>query len=268
MSIKLTIFLLVILYNLITAFMKKRAKKQQEEAARNGVPAAGAGSRSGAVSTSTEEYVAKQREAPAWASQREMDEVFQDKDEAVFRPDDEEEGANPYREGDGSRPGTNRVNPANQEKPASIGKDFLTELAREIGIPVPNAPAPAPAKAPFPAKPSNAPRPAVPPRNKRVTSYDSNDHARTVADSLPGKDLTSAPGIAAVESANAAAYVTRDPSRPTALSALREDLLDGESLRRAFILKTVLDRPLALQPRVPGASEAAQSPAPAASPSA
>ena len=77
--------------------------------------------------------------------------------------------------------------------------------------------------------------------------YDDDDHARTVADSDPGRDVTSAPGIAAVEFANSEAYVTRDPSLPTTLSVLRNDIVDADALRRAFILKTVLDKPLTLK---------------------
>jgi len=77
--------------------------------------------------------------------------------------------------------------------------------------------------------------------------YDDDDHARTVADSDPGRDVTSAPSIAAVEFANTEAYVTKDPSRPTTLSILRNDLFDADALRRAFILKTVLDKPISLQ---------------------
>lgn len=83
-------------------------------------------------------------------------------------------------------------------------------------------------------------------RSKRAALED-DDHARTVADSDQGRDVTSAPGIAAVEMANANAYATLDGTLPTTLSTLRADLLASNSLSRAFILKTVLDKPLSLQ---------------------
>lgn len=83
-------------------------------------------------------------------------------------------------------------------------------------------------------------------RSKHAALED-DDHGRTVADSEQGRDVTSAPGIAAVEIAHAKAYVTPDGTLPTTLSALRADLLETGSLSRAFILKTVLDKPLSLQ---------------------
>lgn len=245
MSLKLTIFVLVIFYNLITAFLKKRAKKKLEEAERNG----GAGPRGATVSTSTEEVVARKREVPVRTARSEDEEIVQSWDEKSFSAE-EEEAENPYRE-------MGRPKPSAMKPAPSAGKDLLTQLAREIGLQLPEAPsarkpAPAPGKAPVPPASKGSAPTSLPARNKRVTSYD-EDHARTVADSAPGRDMTSAPGIAAVESANAAAYVTLDPLRPTALTALRADLFDGESLRRAFILKTVLDKPLSLQPRSLGA---------------
>ena len=153
-----------------------------------------------------------------------------------------------------------------------MGKDLLTQLARELGLSLPERPQPRPAPrpgSPTPAAPRPKPasdvavatataayrpvpsqpaKPAVPVRNPRVASPD-DDHARTVADSLPSADLTSAPGIAAVESANAAAYQAREGRRPPAFSAIRAELFEPDSLRRAFILQTILDKPLSLRTR-------------------
>jgi hypothetical protein len=70
-------------------------------------------------------------------------------------------------------------------------------------------------------------------------------------------DMTSAPGIAAVESANASAYVTRDHRRNANLTGIHAELFDGESLKRAFILKTILDQPLSLKPHGPGRGQGA-----------
>lgn len=46
--------------------------------------------------------------------------------------------------------------------------------------------------------------------------------------------------------------VTQEPEAETASSLARQSLMDPESVRRAYILKTIFDKPLALQPRRPG----------------
>ena len=192
------IIILLVLFNIATAYFKKRAKAKREAEARHN----------------------ENKEA----------EVVQDR--------------------------VDKRAPETQSKAKEIGKDILSQLAKELGLELPERPQPKPVPRPvaIPA-PIETARVAFALRKNRVISED-DDHDRTVADSTPGADLTSAPGIAAVESANAAAYVTRDAGRVTFLSALRADLFDSESLRRAFILKTILDKPLSLQPRSPSLSDA------------
>ncbi len=271
------IIILLILFNIATAYFKKRAKAKRDAEARNG---GNAGANTGTVSTSTTEVKVTKREAPAWASRQDEDEVVQDWDEHNLHDEDAEEGENPYREtpvrskptalkneptldsGRGSKDlsglggdrGNNR-SPETKAKATEIGKDILSQLAKELGLELPERPQPKPVPRPvvIPA-PAETVRTAYAPRKNRVLSED-DDHARTVADSVPGTDLTSAPGIAAVESANAAAYATRE-GRTSMLTGIRADLFEPESLRQAFILKTILDKPLSLQPHSPGLSGA------------
>ncbi len=264
------IIFLIILFNVVTAYIKNRAKKKKLEEQRaaaikvkeglgGSLGANNSGGRDRVVSTATEETVAKKKEAPVWASQHDADEVTQDWDEHNLSDYGDEESENPYREPSRPNPVVLKQGPTpNSERSqvAEAGKDLLTQLARELGLNIPQRPQPNPVPRPVPNPTPNPVQPAplsadAQLRNKRATAgYD--DQGRTVADSAPGKDMTSAPGIAAVESANAAAYVTRDPLRPTAMTAIRADLFDPESLRRAFILKTILDQPLSLRTQSKG----------------
>jgi hypothetical protein len=287
------ILLLLVLFNLVVAYFKRRAKKKKEMEARIGADhrtdhGAGASVSTAADEVSSQKQVMQKREAPSWASQHERDEVEQDWDERNSSDFEDEDSENPYRETTRPMPTPMKPDPQPQsaaKKPTpETGKDLFSQLAKELGLEIPQRPRPTEpneanqARTPVPTpsqsrqtypgtltkSPGNlgskgsvtstattmaAAEAAL--RNKRATAgYD--DHSRTVADSAPGADLTSAPGIAAVESANASAYVTRDSRRSAALSALRSDLFDSESLQRAFILKTVLDRPLSLKAHVPG----------------
>ncbi len=155
---------------------------------------------------------------------------------------------------------------ATQTKVKESTQSLFSQLAKELGLEFP------------PEAPSSQPKPTASQRSRSVetpsravvkdtvavavpaaaargvytsqskTAVSNEDwNERIVADSDSGKDMTSAPGIARVESANAAAYFSRDKQTAIDMATIRADFLDGESLRRAFILKTILEKPLSLR---------------------
>ncbi len=122
-------------------------------------------------------------------------------------------------------------------KAKEAGRDLLGQLARELGLELPQTPKPAPASRPSsgsrpPSRPTQVPAraPAAGPLAARKTA-------------LREEEGSSSPAPAYTPAALEHPGPVRAAPSPLAL-----DLADGEALRKAFILKTVLDKPLSLNP--------------------
>lgn len=129
-------------------------------------------------------------------------------------------------------------------KAKEAGRDLLGQLARELGLELPE-----PAKPVPPARPAPASRPA--PAARPVSGSKPNP-----AQSRPGSvgpiATRQAAGREREEEGSAppkpVPLAPPEPVRPE-VQPLALELSNAESLRKAFILKTVLDKPLSLQPR-------------------
>jgi hypothetical protein len=137
---------------------------------------------------------------------------------------------------------------AKREKALEVGKDILGQLAKELGLELPqNKPAPRPQ----PAR-AAAPKPAPAAARKPARGGEVRSEGERPA-SL--KDLLAAQKAAASKEGEGAPR--RAPYNEPIPAPLRqaaplirpEDLRDPEALRRAFVLKTILDKPLSLQGR-------------------
>lgn len=143
---------------------------------------------------------------------------------------------------------------------AESAKDIMSQLARELGLEIPGLPQrPQKPRTPHPARNSNrkpeasvskpgpaAARPVEP--AKRVP-----DAAKRPAERPKyWDDASSAARKAAAKMVAEHAHAMEAPAPRSTTDIAMEGLGDAESIRRAFILKTILDKPLALQPRIPG----------------
>ena len=136
-----------------------------------------------------------------------------------------------------------------KEKAAEMGKDLLTKLAKELGIELPKPePKPAPRPATTPPPPASAgraaprlpgagsPRAQCPPdrtrsRARAAEEARSRSHQVTHRASGPGPSQWSG-----------------TPTGMPPASVTAAELAHPEALRQAFILKTILDRPLSMRP--------------------
>jgi hypothetical protein len=183
-------------------------------------------------------------------------------------------GARPTQAARPSQPGqaSGPAVPAPADPPkAQTGKDLLSQLAKELGLEIPDPPPPGPVSKPTPrpaetrgenprvqtpapsAKPKPAPgRPAkgqtVLDRHAAESQRGEHSHTvrtvdRTGGENAPRRLPGSVPGNMPV---------TLGAEARSLPELARESLMDPESIRRAFILKTILDKPLSLQPHRPG----------------
>lgn len=151
----------------------------------------------------------------------------------------------------GARPG---------EKPgqgAQLGKDLLSQLAKELGLDLPESPRPKPAPRPSPApSPVSAPKPvpAAKPAPARPQPAREHEPKSRMPSAARSERRPSGPewDPASPRRTTRSAPVTEAPAVASAGAVARESMLDLETLRRAIILKTILDKPLSLQPRQPG----------------
>jgi hypothetical protein len=125
------------------------------------------------------------------------------------------------------------------------GKDLLGQLARELGLELPPTPKPAPASRPAPPS-----RPSAPPRSAPASRpYAPEARAATAGPIAKRKtaerEEEGSPSLARETPAPQAAT---EPVRG-ATSVLALELGDADALRKAFILKTILDKPMSLRPR-------------------
>jgi hypothetical protein len=257
------IILFVIALQVVLGIMAKRkARKQAEEAARN--PNGSADGGSGAAAS----LPSGARTPSAWGSGHSEDESEEEWDE--HHSDEDDEGArarpdtrvqhrrlpdeSPVSRQDGSRDEHPVRKGMDKAKAAELGKDLLSQLAKELGLEIPTGPKPAPRPVPPPARPlPAAPAPAAKPKASAIQA------ARETAASakMARARETARPGLDAGENTprRAPGYLAVTPAAPMAArvsATARASLMDLKSLRNAFILKTILDKPLSLKPRVPG----------------
>lgn len=121
---------------------------------------------------------------------------------------------------------------ARPETAKTGGRGLLDQLARELGLELPDASRPVPTT----PRPPSKPTPAQPARPQGARSR--GDAREEDADDLPGLASRTAPVAATVPPVPASAAQAAGPV----------DFSDPEAMRKAFILKTLLDKPLALRP--------------------
>lgn len=131
-----------------------------------------------------------------------------------------------------------------KEKAAEVGKDLLSQLAKELGIELPK-PQPRPAPKPVPG-----PQPtAKPAASKTSRSGEGPAHAHVPRSHGISPDEVRARAAEESRSRSPAPHLPAavvPPSKPLITAA---EFSDPASLRKAFILKTILDKPVSLKPR-------------------
>ena len=135
-----------------------------------------------------------------------------------------------------------------REKASEMGRDILTQLAKELGLELPK-PGRQPPKPPA-ATPAPAPGGRIPSRtasqplpSSRPVSAGPDAARARAAEEARARSLQATRGSAASAQRN---IVAAAPA--PALSPLSADLAHPEALRKAFILKTILDRPVSMRP--------------------
>jgi hypothetical protein len=260
MSLKL--ILLIAAIQVVAGILAKRKQKQKAEEAR------GAGTdrkHSGAIPQAPgmeRDMEAQKREQRGKA---EMIRGRASYDEDEEDGEEEWEEHHPRGETRDSRPG--RPSSPTAGKPQGPA-DLLTQLAKELGLqfPIPTTGAPAPGSKPRPAP---KPAPSVPkPAQSAPRSATESAAARPTATAQRVADAARRPDrpaskASSPESARTVRQggesmprlapsnvpVTQETAARAAYDPAIEGLGDPEALRRAFVLKTVLDKPLALRPR-------------------
>ncbi|MBW8886568.1 MAG: hypothetical protein JF616_02320 [Fibrobacteres bacterium] len=132
---------------------------------------------------------------------------------------------------------------ARREAPKPAGKGLLEQLARELGLelPQPTGSAPVPQRAP--ARPVEAAS-ARPQTARQETRRDARPSDKTNRSDRDERDEAS-------RSEGSDTRPTPAPMTAPAAQALvgPGDFTDPEALRKAFIIKVILDKPIALQRR-------------------
>lgn len=129
-----------------------------------------------------------------------------------------------------------------KERTAETGKDLLAKLAKELGLELPQ-PRPVPKPAPAPKTPAKPGLLKTPP--SKAPAHATRGHVHSFDDAR----------VRAVEASRAQARPASIPSVAPASAPVAKPLIsnfeigDVESMRKAFVLKTLLDKPLALKPR-------------------
>lgn len=290
------IILFVIFLQVVFGILAKRkARRQAEEAARNPDGAMGDGS-------SPEErpsLPSAARRPYGWGGQSEdesdaeWDEHHSDEIERS-RPDmrshqrrlpeesrrgERAEGrAGADGEGRDEHPGRKGIDKA---KAKELGKDLLSQLAKELGLEIPTERKPAPRPAPAPTRPQ--PAAPAPTAKSKASAIDGKTSAIDGKTSVIDDKESAADRIAKAKGRHTETsrrssedyperkrqdagentprrtpgYLAVTPAAPmaartTASATARASLMDVKSLRNAFILKTILDKPLSLKPRGSG----------------
>jgi len=244
-SLPWQLVLAIIVFNVVAGMISKRKQRQAKSGSKTN-PRTEAGkaearrdkddSRDGEVRRSLEET--RLREA-AEAKQRAAERQARQAREEVLRAREEERTSEePVATGTANEvERTGRAVPpqASRETPKPAGKGLLEQLARELGLELPQSPRPAPVPARAPARPVEAPsmRPQTGQQQIRrdTRRLDTNETGEPSPSEGSGYRPTPAPMTAPV------AEALVGPG----------DFTDAEAMRKAFVLKVILDRPLALR---------------------
>lgn len=221
----------IIVFNIVAGMISKRKQKQAKAGAKPDPKAdarttAAQGNRDSreAENLRNREEIRLREAAEAKRKAAELqarEEILRARDEARGSREPAQTGARGASGTGAGRPKTRAESaPARREPAQPAGKRILDQLARELGLELPEARKPVPA----PARPSNR-QPSAPAAIEPAEE--------TVSARIPAPTPTAAP-IAA-------------PAAPSFPGAA--DFSDPEAMRKAFILKFILDRPLALRHR-------------------
>jgi hypothetical protein len=275
------IILFVIALQVVFGILAKRkARKQAQEAARNPNGAAGGGS------GATASLPSAARTPSAWGgghsedeSEEEWDEHHSDEgaegeEDARSRPDTRAQ----HRRLPDEHPAPRRMDPRGEgregrdedrnrdehpvrkgidkAKAAELGKDLLSQLAKELGLEIPTGPKPAPRPIPAAARPQTAAQaPAAAAKVKASATMAAKQSAATAKMALGRESGRTRLDAGEDTPRRAQGYLAVTPAVPMAArvsATARASLMDIKSLRNAFILKTILDKPVSINPRVPG----------------
>ena len=251
------IVLAIILFNIAMGLWAKRKKKKEEEAA-------GGGSGTGGVDAKEE---ARQR----------IEGMRARAEAAQARANSERE----TREGrDDGETAARAAAQAKKGKAVDVGKDILGQLAKELGLELPQQQAPRPALRPQPApaaqaqaakakaKAARAQESSTPRASAGRMAHDENvreadaraarraqsEHSSGEEGGRSLKDLLAAQKAAASrEGENAPRRAKSDfddapvGARVAGPMIRREEIIDPAAMRRAFVLQTILEKPLSLR---------------------
>src|SRR5690606_3541698 len=172
---------------------------------------------------------ARQEAARAEAKKKRLESLKRERMTESSRDDrgeHERTGSHPARPGKGNKA---------QEQAAQLGKDLLSQIAKELGLDLPQSPTPRPV--PKPAMPTPESQGAKKPVPHAVMPSAAHSQRRTSPPEweTSSRRTRSAPPMESAVSASTG-------------SLARESMLDAESIRRAIVLKTILDKPLSLKP--------------------
>lgn len=166
-----------------------------------------------------------------------------------------------------------KAGPSGKEKAAELGKDFFSQLAKEFGLelPAPNEQRPRPGQNQIPQHvPHQSPVPVGNPKGvpvtKTVTARPTaqaqkaiNQAQRAASDAVRNARISNArqhheSGENSPRRTQSNTPVTQESAPMIAAHSVfaRESLFELDSLRRAYILKTILEKPLSLRPRQVG----------------
>jgi hypothetical protein len=243
-SLPWQLVLAIIAFNIVAGMISKRKQRQAKSAKANPRTEAGKAearrdkddSRDGEIRRSLEET--RLREA-AEAKRRAADRQARQAREEVLRAREEERTSEePVATGTAKQAETTgRAVPPQppRETPKPAGKGLLEQLARELGLELPQAPRPAPIPARAPVRPVETPSMRPQPGRQEIR----RDTRRLESDETgePSRSEGSGyrPAPAPMSAPIAEALVGPD------------DFTDPRAMRKAFILKVILDKPLALR---------------------
>jgi hypothetical protein len=263
------IILLVIAFQVIAGILTSRKKKKQAEENARRMPSAGSPTASPAPAQ-PKPHTAIGRGHSEDEDEEEWDEHHM-RDDGDRKPDTRAshrrlpDETHPSRRTSESAPATGPG--MDKGKAAEMGKDLLTQLAKELGLELPTGSRPAPRPQPQSRPASVRPQPAAaakkPPAkaaiqqtraqmekaaNDRTTAMEKAARAGETSRTVRNEG-ENAPRRAPSNPADTPVSAYSSRQAPPAAKVM---LMDVKSLRNAFILKTILDKPLALQPRRPG----------------
>ena len=244
------IVILILVQVVASIFAKRKAKKQAEASgstgARNERPAGETRKRE-AIADSRSTYDKDESGDQGEWDEHHMRGASRDERPALgggAPADRSQAGARAPQESGTRNPAPGKPSaPAGSGRMAEAGKDLLSQLAKELGLEIPAPPQRKP-----PAAAAKAPAPS------KATTLEKRSESKRIVQTHTARPVSREGGENAPRRAPGNTPVTQAAEGLSVSELARESLGDAASIRRAFILKTILDKPLSLQPRRPGQS--------------